>query len=225
MGNGHVSRADLTEQVYTILREWVVTRRIEPGSKVSLQELATEFRVSRSPVHDALTRLCSEGLVIVKPRKGYYITELNEKAAAEAYEVRLALEMEAAEKTVGSLSGQQLAELRRLMERTLGMIEDDGFVDKRGFIRTNQEFHNYQIDLAGNSIMSSVYRSLAVNLLMDRILFGQTTPPLETRSEHLDLMEAFEAADLHRVRMTLRKHCRTGMAIVADAIKVGGGVR
>jgi len=88
---------NLNEQVYDELRARVLTRQHPPGEKISLHALADELGVSRSPVHHALTRLVSEGLLTVRPRRGYYVTPVTAQAVAEGYDVRLALELLAAE--------------------------------------------------------------------------------------------------------------------------------
>ena len=84
-------RANLNDQVYETLRQRILTRDPGPGAKLSLHELAAELGVSRSPVHHALTRLVSEGLLSVKARRGYFVTPVNAHALVEGYEVRLAL--------------------------------------------------------------------------------------------------------------------------------------
>ena len=78
--------------------------RARPGEKVSLHELASSLGVSRSPVHHALTRLVAEGLLTVKSRRGYYVTALTKAAIEEGYDVRLALELQAAESAVGRVA-------------------------------------------------------------------------------------------------------------------------
>ena len=105
-------RTNLNEQVYETLRRRVLRRDPGPGAKLSLHELATELGVSRSPVHHALTRLVSEGLLSVKARRGYYVTPVTAHALLDGYDVRLALELHAAERAVDSASDDQLAELR-----------------------------------------------------------------------------------------------------------------
>ena len=59
-------RTNLNEQVYETLRDRLLRREPGAGAKLSLHELAAELGVSRSPVHHALTRLVSEGLLTVK---------------------------------------------------------------------------------------------------------------------------------------------------------------
>src|SRR5437763_9188944 len=159
-----------------MLLDRLVTRRYEPNEKLSLQALADEIGVSRSPVHHALTRLVTEGLVSVRPRRGYFVTPLTPKVVCDAYDVRYGLEVVAAEKTVAHLDVPRLATLRELMEATLPNVEGGSFVDKHGYIVANQRFHEYQVDLAGNPVLSEMYRRLSVNLLMERILRGLHPP-------------------------------------------------
>ena len=112
-------RTNLNDQVYETLKQRLVCRELGPGEKVSLHGLAESLGVSRSPVHHALTRLVSEGLLTVKSRRGYYVTPLTEAAVAEGYDVRLALELQAAELAVGRVPRDGLRRFREL-------ADDDG---------------------------------------------------------------------------------------------------
>src|ERR671911_1538794 len=115
-------RANLNDVVYETLKHRLVRRELGPGEKVSLHELATALGVSRSPVHHALTRLVAEGLLSVKSRRGYYVTPLTEAAIAEGYEVRLALELQAAEGAVGRIGRDGLRRFRQLHETTAAAV-------------------------------------------------------------------------------------------------------
>src|SRR3989337_4248017 len=84
-----VPPANLNDQVYEELRGRGRTRQHAAGEKLSLHGLASELGVSRSPVHHALTRLVSEGLLTVEARRGYYVTPVTAAALAEGYEVRV----------------------------------------------------------------------------------------------------------------------------------------
>src|SRR3989337_2002763 len=105
-----VPPANLNDQVYEELRGRGRTRQHAAGEKLSLHGLASELGVSRSPVHHALTRLVSEGLLTVEARRGYYVTPVTAAALAEGYEVRLALELHAAERTVGAIELPKLSQ-------------------------------------------------------------------------------------------------------------------
>src|SRR5712691_9359183 len=211
-------RTNLNEQVYETLRRRLLRRTPGPGAKLSLHELAAELGVSRSPVHHALTRLVSEGLLTVKARRGYYVTPITQDALLEGYDVRLALELHAAERSVGHLDARQLVRFRRLMEATEAAISHEEWDT------TNAAFHEHQIDAAGNDLLSRFYRELTINLMMQVIRGGQLEGGEYLATEHRAIVEAFETGDLDAVRAAIRTHIETGRRIALEAIDRAGGV-
>jgi len=211
-------RTNLNERVYEELRAQLLSRRHPPGTKLSLHQLAAELEVSRSPVHHALTRLVSEGLLSVKPRRGYYVSPVTARGVAEGYEVRLALELRAAEDTVGRLSPGQLDRLDQLLERTAAAISHEEWDS------ANAAFHEYQVDLAGNALLSDVYRSLSVNLMMQVIRGGRVEGHADLVTEHRRIVDAFRASDLSEAERAIRAHTETGKRIALEAIERAGGV-
>lgn len=213
-----VPRTNLNDRVYEELRTRVLTRQDAPGAKLSLHGLASELGVSRSPVHHALTRLVSEGLLTVRSRRGYYVSPVTATACAESYEVRLALELHAAELTVGLLERSQLEVFRTLLDATADAISHEEWDT------ANAAFHEYQIDLAGNGLLSHVYRELSVNLLMQVIRSGRVEGHEDLVTEHRRIVEAFDAGDAAAARRAIREHIETGRKIALDAIERAGGV-
>ena len=213
-----LSSTTLNDQVYETLKRRLVRREVGPGEKVSLHELADELGVSRSPVHHALTRLVSEGLLTVKSQRGYFVTPLTESAVAEGYDVRLALELQAAETAVGRVGRDDLRRLRDLYETTTAAVSHAEWDS------ANAAFHEHQVDLAGNSLLSRFYRELSVNLMMQVIRGGKLEGGMYLPAEHLAIVEAFEGGDVERARMAIRAHIVTGRGIALEAIERTGGV-
>ncbi len=210
--------ANLNEQVYGELRARLLSRRHAAGEKLSLHGLAAELGVSRSPVHHALTRLVSEGLLTVEARRGYYVTPVTADALAEGYDVRLALELHAAERTVGRLEQAELQAFRSLLEGTAEALSHEQWDV------ANAAFHEFQIDLARNALLSRFYRELSVNLLMQVIRGGRVEGHANLVTEHARIVESFEAGDLEAARDAIRAHIDTGRRIALDAIERAGGV-
>jgi len=211
-------RPNLNEQVYGELRGRVLRRRHAPGEKLSLHNLADELGVSRSPVHHALTRLVSEGLLTVRARHGYYVAPVTADALSQGYDVRLALELHAAERTVGVIRDGQLSVFRSLLDATAAAISHEQWDV------TNAAFHEYQIDLAGNALLSKFYRELSVNLLMQVIRGGRVEGHGNLVTEHARIVEAFESGDVPAARRAVEEHIETGRRIALDAIERAGGV-
>lgn len=209
--------AHLNEQVYEEIRARVLTRQHAPGAKLSLHALASELGVSRSPVHHALTRLVSEGLLTVRARRGYYVTPVTAVALAEGYDVRLALELHAAERTLGQLGAVELSSLRSLLDATGEAISH------REWDTANAAFHEYQIDLAGNALLSRFYRELSVNLMMQVIRGGRVEGHEHLVTEHRHIVEAFETGEINAARRAIREHIETGRRIATEALERAGG--
>ena len=211
-------RTNLNDQVYETLKQRLVRRELGPGEKVSLHELATALGVSRSPVHHALTRLVSEGLLSVKSRRGYFVTPLTEAAVAEGYEVRLALELQAAEAAVGRVGPDELRGFRELHDATAAAVSH------AEWDTANAAFHEYQVDLAANSLLSRFYRELSVNLMMQVIRGGKLEGGSYLPAEHGAIVDAYESGDLEAARTAIRAHIGTGRRIALEAIEQTGGV-
>ena len=210
--------SNLNDRVYNELRTRVLTRREPAGAKLSLHVLAAELGVSRSPVHHALTRLVSEGLLTVKPRRGYYVAPVTARALAEGYDVRLALELLAAERALGVVSIEQLERFGELLDATDAAISHDEWD------AANAAFHEHQIDIAANALLSRFYRELSVNLMMQVIRGGHVEGHANLVTEHRRIVEAFAAGDLPGAERAIREHIETGRKIALDAIERAGGV-
>jgi GntR family transcriptional regulator, rspAB operon transcriptional repressor len=209
---------NLADQVYDELRARVLTRQHPPGSKLSLHVLAAELGVSRSPVHQALTRLVSEGLLTVKARRGYFVTPVTGQVIAEGYDVRLALELHAAEAAIGHLDPADLQAFESLLAATEEAISHEEWDS------ANAAFHEYQIDLAGNALLSRFYRELSVNLMMQVIRGGHVEGHANLVTEHRRIVRAFATGDLDAARRAIRDHIETGRRIALDVIERAGGV-
>ena len=210
--------ANLNERVYDELRARILTRQEPAGAKLSLHALADEIGVSRSPVHHALTRLVAEGLLTVQPRRGYFVTPVTARAVDEGYDVRLALELLAAERALGSLDESRLERFRDLLEATGAAISHEEWD------AANAAFHEHQIDLAGNALLSHFYRELSVNLMMQVIRGGHVEGHANLVTEHRRIADAFENGDLPAAERAIREHIETGRRIALDAIDRAGGV-
>ena len=211
-------RTNLSDRVYETLKARLVRRELGPGAKVSLHELADSLGVSRSPVHHALTRLVQEGLLTVKARRGYFVTPLNARAVADGYDVRLALELQAAEVAVGRIPDAALDRFRRLHAAAAEAVSHEEWDT------ANAAFHEHQVDLAGNALLSRFYRELSINLMMQVIRGGKLEGGAYLAAEHAAIVEGYAAGDLAAAQAAIRAHIATGRRIALEAIEGTGGV-
>jgi GntR family transcriptional regulator, rspAB operon transcriptional repressor len=82
----------LRDNVYQAIRRAIVDCELHPGQQLREQTLASKYRVSRSPVRDALLRLELERLVTVLPRQGYVVNPVTVQDCMELYGLRRLIE-------------------------------------------------------------------------------------------------------------------------------------
>jgi len=164
-----------------------------------------------------------DGLLTVKARRGYYVTPITSRSLTDAYDVRLALELQAAENVVGRTEEEELVELRRLCDVTASTLDGTRLADPDAFDRANADFHEYIVDLAGNTLMSKVYRELPVNLLVQAIRSAHEDVGTDLDAEHRAIVAAYEAGDLDAAQAALRAHISSGKRVAKVAANRAGG--
>lgn len=82
----------LTERAYRQLEELISTLQLPPGTVLSELMLAQKLKIGRTPIREALQRLARDGLVVVLPRRGVLVSEINVRTQLRLLEVRRALE-------------------------------------------------------------------------------------------------------------------------------------
>src|SRR5579862_9320884 len=88
----------LAEQIYQRIKDEISDFRLLPGDRVTETGLAERYKVSRTPVRDALYRLRREGYVEVAFRSGWTISPFDFARFDEFYDLRIILESAAVER-------------------------------------------------------------------------------------------------------------------------------
>jgi DNA-binding GntR family transcriptional regulator len=153
----------LRERTLKSLRDAILSNHLKPGQRLVERDLCEQAGVSRSSIREALRYLESEGLVESHGSKGMFVTVLNRTQALEIYEIRAALEAEAAKHFAARASDEDLRALRQALERA----EKLALVDVEGYSREIDRFFEILFDGAGNATATTLMHSLhaRINLL------------------------------------------------------------
>jgi len=139
--------ASLTEKVYEALRAEILTCTLRPGQDLNEGEVADRFKISKTPVREALGTLRQEGLVRTFPRRGYQVTPITFADMDELFDVRTILEAGAAELACTRLTDEQIAHLNLLADAAYKHGEQQSVAL---FVQTNRDFHLAIAQAAGN---------------------------------------------------------------------------
>jgi DNA-binding GntR family transcriptional regulator len=132
-----LSYSTISDIVYKWIREGIINSEFKPGEWIT-QEMVTErLNVSRTPVRDAIKRLQSEGLLIVKPHKGAMVVQLSMEKLIEIYEIRMLLEGAAAKHAGKNITDKDIRELEKLNAKMISQRDD-----LQKFMVCNRAFHH-----------------------------------------------------------------------------------
>ena len=137
----------LTDQAYRLIEEQIVTLRLKPRDVLSEKMLSAMFGIGRTPVREALQRLANEGLVIILPRKGILVSDLNPRQQLLVLELRRELERllsRAGAERATREQREQLREIARGMDRAAKAKDDIAFM------RLDRELNRLMIEAAHN---------------------------------------------------------------------------
>lgn len=203
----------VTDTVYQVLREGIVNATFAPGSKLNVDEIAKRLQVSRTPVHEALAVLATDGLVEVQPRRGTFVAEFTPEDYVETLDIRRALELLACEPACERATDADIAELRALMHEMERSVTDAANPDEaaKAHDAQNLEFHRRLVALSGNRRLIAMYDDLGAHVRIARAHLDATDwlarVPQES-AEHAAILTAFEARDAAAMQRALDAHLR-----------------
>jgi DNA-binding GntR family transcriptional regulator len=210
----------LSEKVYLILRTKILNDELKFGEQIPIDEIAHQLGVSRTPVKDAVNRLALEGLVEKVPRRGTFVTTLTSQDVVELLDLRLLLELYAAEKVLENGRVELLlAEMEKCMANIDRAANNDG-PDYDAYLSWNRELHLSLMRLADNNRLLQMYKSLNVHLQVARVHYSHTIEDVaQTQQEHQAIYEAFENGDWERVKKAISIHINNVKTTVLKALE------
>jgi DNA-binding GntR family transcriptional regulator len=137
----------LTEKAYRQIEELIVTLQIAPGAVVSEASLSERLAIGRTPIREALQRLSRERLVVVLPRRGIMVSEVNVRTQLRLLEVRRELERLIARSAARRASD---AQRRQLREVAASMAQAARGNDDITFMRSDRELNLLALEAARN---------------------------------------------------------------------------
>ena len=155
----------IPEELAEILQAEIIHGRLTPESRLTEEEIALRYGVSRSPVREALRNLEADGLVVRAARRGIWVAPLSLRDLDEIYSCRISLEGLAAEQAANSQNMQ-------VKERLLKLLPAMRTAAERGDV---EEFFARDVD------GSALIYELANNATLNRLLRGLNKQALRYR--------------------------------------------
>lgn len=156
--------AKLRDLVMELLYNEIVGLKIAPGSKLNVNQIASSLGISRTPVAEAITKLSEIGFVVTHPgQSGSFVLDLNLRDMINLYQVRNAIESEAAALCAHNADDSVVHELTILAETFRESVVKR---DIRGLKDTDMPFHRLIVTSCGNPYILQTYEQILPKLIM-----------------------------------------------------------
>jgi DNA-binding GntR family transcriptional regulator len=191
--------------VYRALTDWVVLKILDgvrngefvPDQRLSEEDLARRFDVSRAPVRDALHRLEQIGVVERRPPRGMYVRSWTDADHAEVHALVDALNLLAVQMSFGRLTEDDFAQLERIVEEARQATET-GIEEDRRQIQRDSDFHLTIARASGNRRLVE----LMEQLMLPCVLYVREAHDYLQRDYwvqiHAGLLEELRSGDLEK---------------------------
>lgn len=191
------------DEVFQLIRADIISLRIPPDTRISIDNLARVLGVSQTPIREALSMLEATGLVTKKRFVGYCSApQLNRQQLDELYEVRLLLEPYAAKRAAERMSDADIAKLTALAQ---SMEPGESHVSYQKFADQDSELHDLIALGASNPLIQQSLARLHTHLHIFRLRFHSTVTQ-EAYAEHANLIRALAQRNPQEAEAAMRIH-------------------
>jgi DNA-binding GntR family transcriptional regulator len=202
-------RGEMHGEAVRRLRELIMSGVLPPGARLREVELSRELGFSRTPVREALRTLAAEGLVDLLPNRSVVVARLQAPDMEHLYQVFGALEGLAAELACNRITGDELAELGKLLSQ---MVDLHRKGDRAGYMTVNHQIHRRVVEIAGNTVLESQWRALLPRVERARALANLDAERWSAAVfEHSKMFAALAGRDGHLLSQLTREHFMNGL--------------
>ena len=191
-------------QMHEILRKRIVSGDLIPGSRLSEQDIADQYHLSRQPVREAFIRLAAEGLLEIRPQRGTFVTRINMDWVLDTRFIRESVEADITRIATRMAAPAQIERLHRLLE----LQADLGNDDVAALVALDEEFHGTLATIAGKTLVWGHLQGLKIHLDRVRHLVSAVTPPDVMLEQHRSVVDAIAEKDPDRAEALMRLHLR-----------------
>jgi DNA-binding GntR family transcriptional regulator len=210
------TRPTRSEELVHRLEEEIFDGRLKPGTRLDEQELAQRFKVSRTPVREAIRHLVSSGLVAQRRHQGAVVKALTITELFEMFQVMAELEGLCARLAARRMTADERKRMLAVHQQCLGRLQAGDHV---GFFESNNELHDVISAGSHNRFLDEKTQELRKRVNPYRyIITYQPGRMGDSDDEHEAVIQAIESHDGEEAHRLMRDHVNLLGESAADAI-------
>ena len=194
----------LRERIYEEIVRLIVSGELPSGVSIDEKLLTERLQVSRTPFREAIGTLAKEGLIEIKPYRGFFVRSFSRKEVSDLYELRNTLECFAVELAVPQMSDAHIAGFERILDEAVAAL-------RRGDLETygarDREFHETIAELSGSAPLIETLSRLALQIQICRAIANESKEFAERAAQERDqILQAFRTRDIPQAKALMHAH-------------------
>jgi DNA-binding GntR family transcriptional regulator len=212
-------RLSVSDELAAALRDRILDGDVPAGAPLRELELAEAYGVSRHTLRAALRTLAGDGLVRIEPNRGAAVAHLGADDVRGLFELRTAIELEAAYLALERHAGRLPGEVHDAVDRLTATCER-ARPSWRAVATAHADVHGAIVHAAGSQRIKTTYAALAAELQLFLVQLRPVWPLERMVSHHRQLVRGLEREGT----VALRRHLRDGAeAVLAAGVLAGAG--
>ncbi len=206
-------RENIGTSTYAAIRKDIIFGRLAPDEKLKLEALKARYGTSVSTLREMLNRLSSEGFVIAREQRGFFVAPVSPANLREIADLRILVEGHALKLSIGNgdteWEGQIVAAHHKLQSTERKMQEGDSSI-KEIWKRYDWEFHQTLILACNSQALMDIHATVFDKYLRYQLRVLTFRGEIAA-NEHRQLLEASLDRDTRRALKILRQHIEGGV--------------
>lgn len=200
-----MAETTLSQTIARRLSEEIVRGQLAPGTRLDEQSLADRFRVSRSPVRDALRELAATRLVDYVPHRGFSVARIEHSDLDDIFEASSEIEALCARLCAMRAGTTDRKRIELIHEQGKAAVAAG---DSTSYARLNEDFHRAVYAGARNKTLESTAVNLRQRLapFRSRVFFDTANRIKSSLAEHDAIVNAILDADSDAAAEAMRQH-------------------
>ncbi len=201
---GSVPHPSLVDRLVDHVSGRIVSGDLPPGAKVTEEEIASDFGVSRTPVREAVKRLAELGLIVVRPRRGLEVVAVDERDVREITQLRAELETFALRLAMPRMTLADIRELEAISGACEALL---GGGNRPRIFRADSRWHLAIAACSGNRHLEEALRRLDVKVQLCRMFLCLSDSKVRSSVRfHRRILAAIRKGDAAGAEGLLREH-------------------
>lgn len=209
------------DQVFQKILDRIIKLELEPGQKISENQISNEYGVSRSVIRTVFAKLQQLGFIEIYPQRGTYVSRIDLTQIQDLLLLRTAVEKEVIYEMFTTLEPDVRVKLVERLEENIK--EQEKCRDEKDYFgkfpKIDSEFHQIMIDSVGRRSLMQLLDGPMLHVSRWRNFdVGFDNRICELIEEHKRIVDAIKKEDMRLAQTQMAIHLETIRGIAERAI-------